>query len=1165
MTKTLLIAVLMQLTSILYAQPTLDGSFDGIATWGNPVSISDNAAGWAGVNIGDVHITESGDHIYIGIQLNNAADWQSWGIAINTQGCSTGDQEVWNYPITYGHDENPDAVIKGHFGQGGSPYAELYLWESTAFNRTNNDGIDAALAVTDFYSEETGMIEVRIKKTILNNPFSISVQAYITGNVSTEHAVFDSNPDDQVASSWNDSSTLDEYSDKVTVGGTPQISPIFPTRTDDVTITFDATGTALAGASKVYLHSGVSLTQSDATLFDKAIGNWGQDDGIGEMTSTATDMWEITLSDLETYYGIDMLDDIFGINFLFRSADGGSVADNNGCNYFYAANAEDHFSILNPIETSSFGETGSAINASFFSDSIPISWTLERIDDMGNTLSTIGTAGAIQQFDQSINITTTENYLFKIYAQYNSGIRYKYFNIIGHNPVQELARPSWVQPGINYHDGDPTKVTLVLHAPTYTRYYNYPSGSQTLTGTNTTTERNVVFAIGDFNNWTPSDAYKLYRDRDGWDSATATDSDADGDRGDYFWITLENLTPGQEYIFQYLLDNTLQIADPYADKISDNDDQYISADRYDGILAYPDLAEDRASVFQTDQASYNWTAPSFTKPTENNLNIYELHFRDFTEKGTYLAAIDRLDYLKALGINAIHVLPVSEFEGNSSWGYNPNFYFAPDKYYGTKNDLKKFIDECHQREIQVFNDIVLNHAFYSNAMARMYWNDVDNKPADDNPWFNPDHKMISDQAGWWGADWNHESEHTQNMVDRILDYWIQEYKFDGFRFDFTKGFGQTAQDSGDPWASSYDQNRIDLLIHMASGMKSRNPGTVTIFEHLAWQSEDAVLADSGILMWTGAGHHNDMKEFMLGFNGQDIYTSGTATAQGYTYANLMSYMESHDEERQAYEVMTYGNNVTTTEDMIDRLKIGAVFNLLFPGPRMLWQKEELAYDISIDFNGRTGEKPVKWDYYYDDERKELWRLMSMIFHLRNNYSLYTTAPDYGNVGSSNDISEARRMELNDGNGHYVISIANLDPINSQTVIPGYGVTGTWYRYNGDEAIDGSTLTVVNTSDTYTLAPSESLLLTNFDIAWQDLCDMPGNCCVSRLFTWVGGNDIWNDASNWDRGMIPQSCDIVSIPAGAIATIQMGQIGYCSKVIIETGGDLQVLGELELGK
>ena len=106
---------------------------------------------------------------------------------------------------------------------------------------------------------------------------------------------------------------------------------------------------------------------------------------------------------------------------------------------------------------------------------------------------------------------------------------------------------------------------------------------------------------------------------------------------------------------------------------------------------------------------------------------------------------------------------------------------------------------------------------------------------------------------------------------------------------------------------------------------------------------------------------------------------------------------------------------------------------------------------------------------------------------------------------------------------------------------------------------------MNTSDTYTLAPSESLLLTNFDIAWQDLCDMPGNCCVSRLFTWVGGNDIWNDASNWDRGMIPQSCDIVSIPAGAIATIQMGQIGYCSKVIIETGGDLQVLGELELGK
>lgn len=106
--------------------------------------------------------------------------------------------------------------------------------------------------------------------------------------------------------------------------------------------------------------------------------------------------------------------------------------------------------------------------------------------------------------------------------------------------------------------------------------------------------------------------------------------------------------------------------------------------------------------------------------------------------------------------------------------------------------------------------MVLNHAFYSNVMAKMYWNSTLNQPANENPWFNPEHRMIYDSNGHWGADWNHESEHTQNMVDRILDYWLQEFKFDGFRFDFTKGFGQTAPDPADPWAGSKDQDRIDL-------------------------------------------------------------------------------------------------------------------------------------------------------------------------------------------------------------------------------------------------------------------------------------------------------------------------------------------------------------------
>lgn len=502
---------------------------------------------------------------------------------------------------------------------------------------------------------------------------------------------------------------------------------------------------------------------------------------------------------------------------------------------------------------------------------------------------------------------------------------------------------------------------------------------------------------------------------------------------------------------------------------------------------------------------YQWEAATFTKPTDNHLNIYELHFRDFTDEGTYLAAIDKLDYIKGLGINAIHVMPVSEFEGNNSWGYNPNFYFAADKAYGKAEDLKLFIDECHKRQIQVFNDIVLNHAFYSNVMAKMYWNHVANKPSNDNPWFNPEHKMVADPAGWWGADWNHESEHTQAMVDRILDYWLQEYNFDGFRFDFTKGFGQSAQDPSDPWASSQDLDRIDLLMRMVTGMKSRNPGSVVIFEHLAWASEDKILADQGILMWSGVGHHNDMKGFILGYNNDnpDIYSSGVFNASGrdFTYANWMSYNESHDEERLGYEVSQYFNGTKDIQTIINRLKLAMGFNLLLPGPRMLWQFQELGYDYSINYNGRTGQKPVRWDYFNVPERKQLYNLTSRLLKIRNKFNIYSTTPDYGNIGlGAGNIAAPRVMRFSSGAGSsakHVIIIGNLDPANYRQTYPQYDVSGTWYKYNGDPNIDGSSFAVSDVNSPYNLAPSEMMILTNFLV---DTCTDVRNTADNGLYS-----------------------------------------------------------------
>jgi Alpha amylase, catalytic domain len=864
------------------------------------------------------------------------------------------------------------------------------------------------------------------------------------------------------------------------------VSPSFPNDNQVVTITFNASGTALAGATKVYLHSGVSTTLSAPYSFNYTIGNWGQDDSIGQMTNAGTNQWTINVPTLRTFYNVPADKDIFGLNFLFRSANGTLKEDNGGSNYYNIVNPGNYFTITFPTSSTHFALINQPFNHTASANTAPTTWTLKEVNpDTDVVISTIVTTNGGATFSHPLTMTSTAVRKFRLEADFSGNVKFKTFSVVGYLDNTQAPRPSWTKPGVNYHGNDATKATLVLHAPKYTRY---KKGTGAISGTSTTAPKSLVYVVGDFNNWTPSEAYKMKKDAD----VDMEDSDMNGiddDQGDYWWIELSNLVPGQEYVFQYLIDGVLQVADPYTHKVSDPDDWQISSSVYPGLISYRPQAVDRASILQTNQTPYVWKATPFTKPSINELNIYELHFRDFTEEGTYLAAIDRLDYIKGLGINAIHVMPISEFEGNSSWGYNPNFYFAADKAYGRGDDLKKFIDECHKRKIQVFNDLVLNHAFYSNVMARMYWNSAQNKPSNDNPWFNADHRMVANPGGWWGADWNHESEHTQKMMDRILDYWLQEFKFDGYRFDFTKGIGQTAQDPNDEWASSYDQDRINLLERIVDGMKSRNPGSVVIFEHLAWASEDKVLADQGILMWSGVGHHNDLKGFILGYNGDNtnIYDSGIFNAPGrnFSFANWMSYGESHDEERLGYEVTQFFNGTKTLENIINRLKIATGFNLLLPGPRMLWQFQELGYDVSINFNGRTGEKPVRWEYFDDAKRKELYTLMSRILKIRNRHNIYATAPDYGNIGlGAGNITTPRVMRFSSGTGasaKHVIVVANLDPNAGHDVVPNFDVTGTWYRYNGAASVDGTTYNVSNTGGTYLLQPSEMLIFTNFQV------------------------------------------------------------------------------------
>ena len=170
------------------------------------------------------------------------------------------------------------------------------------------------------------------------------------------------------------------------------------------------------------------------------------------------------------------------------------------------------------------------------------------------------------------------------------------------------------------------------------------------------------------------------------------------------------------------------------------------------------------AVFQGNGDGYKWQVTDFKAPAKNDLIIYELLLRDFTKEQCLESAMEKLDYLVELGVNAIELMPIQEFDGNNSWGYNPNFYFAPDKYYGTSTMYKTFIDECHKRGIAVILDIVFNHTWGQHPWCKMYWGD--GKPAADNPFYNVD----APHTWSVGNDWKQESAEVQNHLCDVLKF-----------------------------------------------------------------------------------------------------------------------------------------------------------------------------------------------------------------------------------------------------------------------------------------------------------------------------------------------------------------------------------------------------------
>jgi glycosidase len=573
--------------------------------------------------------------------------------------------------------------------------------------------------------------------------------------------------------------------------------------------------------------------------------------------------------------------------------------------------------------------------------------------------------------------------------------------------------------------------------------------------------KDFIYVLGDFNNWTFLPEYKMNESPD----------------GQYFWIEIQNLDPNTEYRFQYHIDwEGIRVADPFCEKILDPfNDQFISEEVYPNLIEYPSgVTEGIVGVLQTRPEEYVWDdSYTYVKPPQEDLVIYEMLVRDFTEERTFASIIDKLPYIATLEVNAIELMPVAEFDGNESWGYAPSFCSAVDKYYGPKNELKRLIDSCHARGIAVISDVVFNHAWGSSPVSQMYFNSAQNRPAPNNPWLNETARHPFNV----GYDMNHESQATKYFVKKHVKFWIDEFRIDGYRFDLSKGFTQTNSGQDVAGWSNYDQGRVDILLDYTASIRETDPSNFIIFEHFGAWDEEVVYANNGIMLW-GKGN-TEYNQATMGFSENQNLFNTTPQARGWNNYGLKTFMESHDEERLMYRNVNFGNsfnghdtrNVSTA---LSRMGAAAAFFFPLPGPKMLWQFGEVGYDVSINDCGdgtinpdcRTGNKPVRWEYYDEPERKALFEVYRKLIYLKR------TQPSLRDLGHFMDVGGFEKIVRFTNNDFNCVIAGNFDVVG-QEMDPGFPFGGIWYDY-----LTGDSLDVSNPGDAFNYGPGEYHVYTD---------------------------------------------------------------------------------------
>ncbi len=745
----------------------------------------------------------------------------------------------------------------------------------------------------------------------------------------------------------------------------------------------------LPATTKIYAHTGVYLSNGQEWV---NAPTWGDNSDKYQLTYVSENLWQLYIGDIREYYGItDPAVNVTRLAFVFRTADKSKEGKAEGNKDIFLDVLDAGLQVA--IES---GLSGSIVTPSTAAVTFKVGTTQTADITLTVNDKEIGSVKASKLLTVDYTFPSAGSYVVKATATADGET---VTDVKNYTYIEESAAE-------NYPGGTPKmgpvknadgSVTFCLGAP----------------------EKSSAMIIGAWNDYTPDNKYMMkYQDVNGMR---------------YFWVTVDGLDNTKQYGYYFLVDGSIKVGDPYARLVLDPwNDKYITTDVYPDLPAYPfDKIEGvPLAVYQGNINDYDWQVKDFKGAAPSDLIIYELLFRDFTGtegkangNGTVRLAIEKIPYLKTLGVNAIELLPIMEFNGNISWGYNPNFYFAPDKAYGTPADYKEFIDICHQNGIAVILDMVFNQSDGLHPWYQMY-----------TPESNPFYNVSAPHAYSVLNDWNQGFPMVQEQWKDVLEYWMTEYKFDGFRFDLVKGLGNNDSyaNSGDAATNAFNQSRIDRMRELQKVVEAVNPNAYFINENLATAQEENAMAATGQLNWANINEAGG--QFAMGYQSDSNLNRFYALKDGSRlWGSTVSYLESHDEQRLAYKQNQYGEKGVkgNVSNSMHRLGSAAAQMILAPGAHMIWQFSELGNSEStknVDGGNNTDPKIVRWNLLDDANRKGLYDNYSELIALRNNNTdLFAESASFENSCGPANWANGRTMVSRAGSKELITVInPNID-------------------------------------------------------------------------------------------------------------------------------------------